>query len=106
MKNLASAVLGKTLARLSGDREERFGSRPWIMETFVDPAHFAGTSYKAAGFLAWAAWRAMPRSRPATTTTGGVKRSTSMCWILTFRSIMGLARKDEPPVPNSPDLAR
>jgi SRSO17 transposase len=48
--NLASHVLAKALARLSQDWEERFGVRPWLVETFVDPSRFKGTCYKAANW--------------------------------------------------------
>jgi len=50
VKNLASQVLARTLARLSRDWEERFGRRLWLVETFVDPARFKGTSYRAANW--------------------------------------------------------
>lgn len=48
--NLASHVLALALARLSRDWEERFGTRPWMVETFVDPSRFKGTCYKAANW--------------------------------------------------------
>ncbi len=51
VKNLASCVLARTLARLSRDWEEHFGRRLWMVETFVDPARFRGTSYRAANFI-------------------------------------------------------
>ncbi len=51
VKNLASCVLARTLARLSRDWEEHFGRRLWMVETFVDPARFKGTSYRAANFI-------------------------------------------------------
>ena len=50
VKNLASHVLAGTLARLSRDWEERFGTRLWLVETFVDPARFKGTCYRAANW--------------------------------------------------------
>lgn len=50
VKNLASCVLAQTLARLPGDWAVRFGTRPWLVETFVDPARFAGTCYRAANW--------------------------------------------------------
>jgi len=50
VKNLASHVLALTLSRLSRDWEERFGKRLWLVETFVDPARFKGTSYRAANW--------------------------------------------------------
>jgi SRSO17 transposase len=51
--NLASHVLAHVLARLPADWEARFGIRPWLVETFVDPARFRGTCYRAAN------WRAL-----------------------------------------------
>ncbi|MCP4680215.1 MAG: DUF4338 domain-containing protein, partial [Deltaproteobacteria bacterium] len=33
--------------RVRGDWHEHFGYRPLMLETFVDPAHFDGTSYRA-----------------------------------------------------------
>jgi len=48
--NLASHVLARTLARLPQDWEARFGTRPWLVETFVDPARFHGTCYRAANW--------------------------------------------------------
>lgn len=48
--NLASHVLAKTLARLPRDWEERVGTRLWLVETFIDPARYKGTCYKAANW--------------------------------------------------------
>jgi SRSO17 transposase len=48
--NLASHVLAHTLARLPQDWAARFGTRPWLVETFVDPARFRGTCYRAANW--------------------------------------------------------
>jgi hypothetical protein len=48
--NLASHVLGQTLARLPLDWEERYGYRPVLVETFVDPSRFRGTCYRAANW--------------------------------------------------------
>jgi hypothetical protein len=45
--NLASQVLGACLRRLRDDWFERFGYKPLIAETFVDPQYAKGTSYKA-----------------------------------------------------------
>jgi SRSO17 transposase len=48
--NLASHMLALTLGRLPDDWQKRFGIRPWLVETFVDPARFKGTSYRAANW--------------------------------------------------------
>jgi len=50
-KNLASKVLGLTLQRLSADWEARYGHPILLVETFVDPRRFAGTCYRAAGWI-------------------------------------------------------
>ena len=49
-RNLASRVLGLCLRHLPGDFEDRYGYRPWLVETFVDPEHFAGTCFRAANW--------------------------------------------------------
>jgi hypothetical protein len=48
--HLASHVLGQLARRVRDDWDERFGYRPLLMETFVDPIHFKGVSYRAAGW--------------------------------------------------------
>jgi len=48
--NLASYVLSRAVARLSDDWHARYGVRPVLAETFVDPARFAGTCYRAANW--------------------------------------------------------
>jgi len=48
--NLASHVLGQLARRVGGDWELRWGYRPLLLETFVDPAHFQGSCYRAAGW--------------------------------------------------------
>ena len=50
VKNLASHVLGQVERRIGDDWEQRWGYRPVLMETFVDPERFAGTCYKAANW--------------------------------------------------------
>jgi hypothetical protein len=48
--NLASHVLGQLARRVGGDWEARWGYRPVLLETFVDPARFRGSCYRAAGW--------------------------------------------------------
>ena len=50
IQNLASHVLAHTLARLPADWAARVGPRLWLVETFVDPARFRGTCYRAANW--------------------------------------------------------
>ena len=48
--NLASKILALNTRRLAADWDQVYGHPVAIAETFVDPAHFAGTSYRAAGW--------------------------------------------------------
>ncbi len=48
--NLASKVLALNTQRLSADWRAVYGHPVVLAETFVDPARFAGTSYRAAGW--------------------------------------------------------
>jgi hypothetical protein len=48
--NLASYVLARALSRLCDDWEQRYGYRPALVETFVDPVRFSGTCYVAANW--------------------------------------------------------
>jgi hypothetical protein len=50
-RNLASRVLSLCTRRLAEDWRQRFGYAPVLVETFVDPVHFRGTSYEAAGWI-------------------------------------------------------
>lgn len=49
--HLASHLLALALRRLSRDWQGRYGHPIWLVETFVELDRFAGTSYKAAGWL-------------------------------------------------------
>lgn len=55
-RNLASHVLGGARRRLGTDFEERYGYRPWLVETFVEPPH-TGVSLRASN------WRYLGESR-------------------------------------------
>ncbi len=50
VRYLASHVLGKVIRVLEQDWYLRWGYRPVLLETFVDPQYFAGTCYQAANF--------------------------------------------------------
>ncbi len=50
VKNLASHVLGRIHRQIGNHWQERWGYRPVLIETFVDPAHYQGTCYKAANW--------------------------------------------------------
>lgn len=52
VQGLASHLLARCARQLPGDWEHRYGVRPLLLETLVDPARFRGTCYRAANWLA------------------------------------------------------
>ena len=51
IRHLASHVLGQLACRVRADWQTRWGYEPLLLETFVDPAHYSGTCYRAAGWI-------------------------------------------------------
>jgi uncharacterized protein DUF4338 len=49
--DLASHILARCARQLPADWEARYGVRPLLLETLVDPARFQGTCYRAANWL-------------------------------------------------------
>ena len=52
IQGLASTILARCARQLPEDWETRYGYRPLLLETLVDPARFRGTCYRAANWLA------------------------------------------------------
>jgi hypothetical protein len=59
--HLASAVLARSVHRLSGDFERRYGHPILLAETFVDSGRFRGTCYRAANWVRLGETRGMGR---------------------------------------------
>ena len=51
VKNLASKALSLATKRIRSDWQKRYGFSPVLLETFVDPAKYRGTCYKAANWI-------------------------------------------------------
>ena len=49
--HLASHLLGRVAARLSSDWQQKYGHPIHLLETFVEEPRFAGTCYRAAGWV-------------------------------------------------------
>jgi hypothetical protein len=63
--NLASRVLSRCTRRLSDDWQQVWGHPIVLVETFVDPARFTGTCYRAAG------WQEVGRTQGFARRSGG-----------------------------------
>jgi Druantia protein DruA len=75
--HLASHILGQVTNRLSRDWERMYGHPIYFAETFIDPARFRGTCYRAAN------WRSLGM------TTGRGKASTSKRPNRSFKEVLG-----------------
>ena len=51
VKNLASYVLSRSIEQLSRDWLDRYGYKPVLIETYVDPERYSGTSYRASNWI-------------------------------------------------------
>jgi len=51
-RNLASKVMSMAMARMPDDFQERFGYRPWLVESFVETEIYSGACYRAANWIA------------------------------------------------------
>lgn len=51
IRNLASHTLGKACRSIAEDWQEKWGFAPVLIETFVDPERYPGTSYHAANWI-------------------------------------------------------
>jgi len=51
VRGLASKILALAARQLPEDWQQRYGYRPLLLETLVDPARFRGTSYRAANWI-------------------------------------------------------
>lgn len=61
--NLGSKALSLCRQRIAGDWRERFGQPLLLLETFVDPARFHGTVYRAANWACLGLTRGFCRTR-------------------------------------------
>jgi hypothetical protein len=51
VRHLASHLLGQATARLSADWQQKYGHPIYLVESFVEQPRFAGTCYRAAGWV-------------------------------------------------------
>lgn len=51
IRHLASHALSRVIKRVPDDWQARYGYRPVLLETFVDPTRYRGTAYRAANWF-------------------------------------------------------
>ncbi len=86
VEHLASHVLGQLARRVRRDWEHLWGYAPVLLETFVDPARFRGTCYRAAGWIELGLSSGEGRRRPGRRYTSTPKRVLVRPLVRDFRA--------------------
>jgi|TARA_B100000315_G_scaffold257885_1_gene308231 hypothetical protein len=88
--NLASKVLGMSMARLPDDFERAYNYRPWLIESFVDKSRHSGACYEASNWIR--VGRTQGRGRQDRLTQSALSRKAIYLYPMQrdFRRQMGL----------------
>jgi len=96
VKNLASHILAATLRRVAGDWQARYGIRPYVLETFIDPSRHRGSCYRASGWRAVGATKGFARQHPGYRYHGQIKEVYLYVVEPAFRHMIGCSRRSCP----------
>ena len=90
-KNLASKVLGMSMATIADDFQQQYGYRPLLVESFVDTERYSGTCYRAANWMAIG--RTKGRGRQDRYSESPLSEKTIYVYVLEtqFREQLGLS---------------
>ena len=89
-KNLASTALGECVRRMPDDFEDRYGYRPWLLETFVDREKHLGTCFLAANWERIGETKGRGRNDLTHEANAGVKEIFVYPLATDFRERMGV----------------
>jgi SRSO17 transposase len=106
IRNLASHVLSMNMKQLVKDWEEHFHKRLWLLETFVDPSRFQGTSYKAANWKHIGQTNGFGKQGRGYVRHGAVKEVYVYVLEPRFREIIGCQQKSSEPFHRPPQTQR
>ena len=96
VKNLASHALGKVVRRIGDDWQQRWGYRPVAVETFVDPAYYAGTCYRAANWLSLGETTGIGLARKGKSYTSSPKKIFVQPLVADFRTVLCSSEESQP----------
>jgi SRSO17 transposase len=106
VRNLASHVLSLNIKRLVKDWEQRFGKKLWLLETFVDPSRYKGTSYKAANWQWIGKSNGFGKQGRGYMHHGSIKEVYVYVLEPRFREIIGCEKRPYDPFHRSASLAK
>ena len=87
--HLASHILSLVTRRLSSDWQDKYGHPIHLLETFVERDRFAGTCYRAAGWIAVGVTTGRGRNGPGRASQGPVKEVYLQALSADFRRRLG-----------------
>jgi SRSO17 transposase len=104
--HLASHVLALTLRRLNPDWQRQFHRTLWLLETFVDPGRFQGTSYKAANWQRIGQTHGFGKQGPGYVYHGSLKEVYVYVLDPDFRKRIGCEAKSPAPFHSAPPFLK
>jgi hypothetical protein len=93
--NLASRILGLCMRRIAADWDARYGYRPVLVETFVDPSRFKGTCYLAANWKKFGETAGRSTPYPNGKVSGGKKTIFAYPLCRDWRNLLATEPPDE-----------
>jgi hypothetical protein len=96
VKHLGSHVLGQLARRIAGDWQQRYGTAPWLMETYVEATR-SGTVYRAANWIE--VGMTTGRGRQDRAGTGGLPEKRVFVYLLSPATLKRLCGQPAPPLP-------
>jgi hypothetical protein len=96
VKHLGSHVLGQLVRRIAGDWQQRYGTAPWLMETYVEATR-SGTVYRAANWIE--VGMTTGRGRQDRAGTGGLPEKRVFLYPLSRPTLKRLCGRRAPPLP-------
>jgi hypothetical protein len=96
VKHLGSHVLGQLARRLADDWRQRYGTAPWLMETYVEATR-SGTVYRAANWIE--VGMTAGRGRQDTAGKGGLPPKRVFLYPLSPRTLKRLCGRRAVPLP-------
>ena len=96
VKHLGSHVLGQLARRLAGDWQQRYGTVPWLMETYVEATR-SGTVYRAANWIE--VGMTAGRGRQDTAGKGGLPQKRVFLYPLSRPTLKRLCGRRAVPLP-------
>jgi hypothetical protein len=87
--HLASHLLGRIARQISSDWEQCYGHPLYFLETFVDPARFRGTCYRAANWVPLGVTTGRGKDAPTRAPTRSVKQVLGYPLCRDFRARLG-----------------